>query len=207
MTMKSILCLGLAILFASAGTAMAAEPIDSVREPLDKSLSILKDPQYDDPARKDEQREKIWSLIESIFDFEEVSKRALAHNWRRFEAEQKREFVDLFAKLLGNTYLDQVQEAYKDETVAYDSQEIHNSKPLARVKTRILSQKGDIPVDYSLKEKEGRWRIYDVKVEGVSLVKNYRTQFDEILMKESPDQLIDRLKEKVEAQNGTSAGG
>ncbi|MFZ7125934.1 MAG: MlaC/ttg2D family ABC transporter substrate-binding protein [Desulfobacterales bacterium] len=203
---RRILSIALLVLMTAAGAALAEEPLETIKGPLEESLSLLKDPAYQDPSRKQEQRDLMWKLIESVFDFEEVSRRALARNWNQFDDGQKSEFVSLFTRLLGNTYLNQVQEAYKDETVAYDSQEIHESKPLARVQTRILSQKGDIPVDYSLKKVDGRWRIYDVKVEGVSLVKNYRTQFEEILMKESPGQLIERLKAKVVEQESSPAG-
>lgn len=207
MALRRIVLIVLVVIWGVAGSAFALEPLEALKGPLDESLSLLKDPAYQDPSRKGEQRDKIWQLIESVFDFKEVSRRALARNWRQLDSDQQEAFVDLFTKLLGNTYLDQVQEAYKNETVAYDSQEIHDSKPLARVKTRILSKKGDIPVDYSLKKIDGRWRIYDVRVEGVSLVKNYRTQFDEILMNESPEKLIERLKQKVEEKENASAGG
>ncbi len=207
MALRRIALIVLVVMWSGVGSGFALEPMEALKGPLEESLSLLKDPVYQDPSRKDEQRDKIWQLIESVFDFNEVSRRALARNWRQFNPDQQKEFVDLFTKLLGNTYLNQVQEAYKDESVAYDSQEIHDSKPLARVKTRILSKKGDIPVDYSLKQRDGRWRIYDVRVEGVSLVKNYRTQFDELLMKESPEELIERLKQKVDEKEGASAGG
>jgi phospholipid transport system substrate-binding protein len=190
----------LVLWWVTVGSVFAMEPIETIKGPLEESLALLNDPRYKDPTLKDEQRDKIWTLIESVFDFEEVSKRALARNWRRLNPGQQKEFIELFTQLLGNTYLDQVQMAYKDETVSFDSQEIHDSKPLARVKARIISAKGDIPVDYSLKNIDGGWRVYDVRVEGISLIKNYRTQFDEILMKESPEALIDRLREKVDEQ-------
>jgi phospholipid transport system substrate-binding protein len=195
-----------ALFWLMAAAAWAAGPLETLKAPLEESLSILRDPQYQAADRKAEQREKIWVLIDATFDFEEISKRALGRNWRLLDEAQQREFVDLFTKLLGNTYLDQVQEAYKDEEVVFDGEEIHDTKPLARVKARILSSKGDIPVDYSLLGGDGAWRVYDIKVEGVSLVKNYRTQFDEILLKESPDELIERLREKVAEQEAARNG-
>ncbi len=207
MAMTRIAAITLLFWWVAVGSVFALEPIDTIKGPLEESLALLSDPRYQDPAFKDEQRDKIWALIESVFDFEEVSKRALARNWRRLDPGQQKEFVELFTQLLGNTYLDQVQTAYKDETVSFDSQEIHASKPLARVKARIISAKGDIPVDYSLKSIDGRWRVYDVRVEGISLVKNYRTQFDEILMKDSPEVLIDRLREKVDEQKSAASKG
>ena len=101
---------------------------------------------------------------------------------------------------LGNIYVDRIQGGYSDETIEFGDQILHDSRPLAVVKTFIVSARNRIPVDYSLIQKGDTWRVYDVKVEGVSLVKNYRSQFKEILSKESPDELIERLKQKVAEQ-------
>ena len=194
-------------------TALAGEPIDVLKAPMDEALAVLRDPQYktDDPAKKAEQREKFWSIVKPVFDFEELSKRTLAQNWKRFDAAQQATFTKVFAELLGNIYVDRIQGGYNDETIEFGDQIKHESRPLAVVKTFIVSARNRIPVDYSMIDQDGTWRVYDVKVEGVSLVKNYRSQFKEILSKESPDQLIARLKEKVAEQKtklsqGDSAG-
>jgi phospholipid transport system substrate-binding protein len=191
------------LLWLPAGYAAAAEePMDVLKPPMDEALALLRDPQYktDDPAKKVEQREKFWSIVKPVFDFEELSKRTLARNWRKFNAAQQKAFTEVFSELLGNIYVDRIQGGYNDETIEFGDQIKHESRPLAIVKTFIVSARNRIPVDYSMIEKDGTWRVYDVKVEGVSLVKNYRSQFREILSKESPDQLIERLKEKVAEQ-------
>lgn len=200
------------LLLPTAGAAAAAaadDPMDVLKAPMDEALAVLRDPQYetDDPAKKAEQREKFWSIVEPVFDFEEVSKRTLARNWSNFNDTQQKRFVDVFSDLLGNIYVDRIQGGYSDETIEFDEQYIHDSRPLAVVKTFIVSERNRIPVDYSLIKKDGTWRIYDVKVEGISLIKNYRSQFKEILSKESPDELIERLKEKVAEQNAKLAAG
>jgi len=191
------------LLLLPAGYAAAAEePMDVLKAPMNDALALLRDPQYktDDPAKKAEQREKFWAVVKPVFDFEELSKRTLARNWRKFNAAQKKAFTEVFSELLGNIYVDRIQGGYNDETIEFGDQIKHESRPLAIVKTVIVSARNRIPVDYSMIQKDGTWRVYDVKVEGVSLVKNYRSQFREMLSKESPDQLIERLKEKVAEQ-------
>ena len=187
------------------GTVQAS-PTDVLREPLDQAVMILKDPKYqtDDSGLKAEQRAKIWDIVGDAFDFTEVSRRALARNWKSFSADEQKEFAAVFAQMLGNIYVERIQSGFADQQVEFADEILHASKPLAIVKTFIISDQNKIPVDYSLKKKDGRWRVYDVKVEGVSLIKNYRTQFNDILRKEKPAQLIDRLKEKVAAQKAAT---
>jgi phospholipid transport system substrate-binding protein len=198
------------LLLLPVGRAAAAgEPMDVLKAPMNEALALLRDPQYktDDPAKKAEQREKFWAIIKPVFDFEELSKRTLARNWKKFDAAQQTAFTEVFAELLGNIYVDRIQGGYNDETIEFGDQIKHESRPLAVVKTFIVSARNRIPVDYSMIDQDGTWRVYDVKVEGVSLVKNYRSQFKEILSKESPDQLIARLKEKVAEQKAKLAQG
>ena len=198
------------LLLPLAGQAAAAgEPMDVLKAPMDEALAVLRDPQYktDDPAKKTEQREKFWAIIKPVFDFEELSKRTLARNWKMFDAAQQAAFTDVFAELLGNIYVDRIQGGYNDETIEFGDQIKHESRPLAVVKTFIVSARNRIPVDYSMIETDGTWRVYDVKVEGISLVKNYRSQFKEILSKDSPDQLIEMLKKKVAEQKANLAQG
>jgi phospholipid transport system substrate-binding protein len=199
-----------AMLLLSFGqTVSAADPTEVLKAPMDNALALLRDPQYktDDPAKKAEQREKFWALIEPVFDFKELSKRTLARNWKKFNDAQQTEFAQVFSELMGNIYVDRIQGGYNDETIEFGDQILHESRPLAIVKTFIVSSRNRIPVDYSLIKQGETWRVYDVKVEGVSLVKNYRSQFKEILSKDSPDQLIEQLKEKVAEQNAKLAQG
>lgn len=198
-----------ALLLPIAPAAFAGEPSDVIKAPMDEALALLRDPQYqsDDPQKRAEQREKFWAIIEPAFDFMELSKRTLARNWKKFDDAQRAAFAEVFSDLLGNIYVDRIQGEYNDETIEFGDQFLHESRPLAVVKTFIVSARNRIPVDYSLIKKEDAWRIYDVKVEGISLVKNYRSQFKEILAKDSPDQLIERLKEKVAEQKANLAKG
>jgi phospholipid transport system substrate-binding protein len=197
------------LLLSISPSVLAAEPADVLKAPMDEALALLRDPQYkvDDPGKKAVQREKFWSLVAPVFDFDELSKRTLARNWADFNDAQQAEFAQVFSELLGNIYVDRIQGGYSDETIEFGDQILHDSRPLAVVKTFIVSARNRIPVDYSLIQKGDTWRVYDVKVEGVSLVKNYRSQFKEILSKESPDELIERLKQKVAEQKEKLAQG
>ncbi len=196
-TIKPILFL--TILFVGiSSTARGAEPMDALKGPIEKVVGILRDPQYKE-AQKDVQRAKLWDLIQGVFDFTEISKRTLARNWKKFSPEQRKSFTDAFAQLLGNTYLDRMQGGYKNEVVVYlDEKMVSENKYV--VKTKVVREAIEIPIDYSMFKSQGEWKIYDVNIEGVSLVKNYRTQFRKILSKETPDQLIDRVKKKTAAQ-------
>lgn len=187
----------------------AGDPMDVLKAPMDEALAVLRDPQYDtdNPAKKADQRQKFWAIVEPVFDFEEVSKRTLARSWRKFNDSQQERFVAIFSDLLGNIYVDRIQGGYSDETIEFDEQFIHEARPLAVVKTFIVSERNRIPVDYSMIKKDGNWRVYDVKVEGISLIKNYRSQFKEILSRETPDQLIERLKQKVSEQEAKLTSG
>lgn len=179
--------------------AYSAEPLDSLKGPVDQIIKLLKDPLYQDVSQKDLQREKIWETISEIFDFTEMAKRTLARNWKKFSPEQRKEFTFLFSKLLGNTYIGRMQREYEDEPIVYQEQKkISNTK--ARVTTKILRRSSDIPVIYSMLQRNDAWKIYDVNIEGVSLVKNYRTQFSKILINNPPSLLIERLKKKTELQ-------
>jgi len=195
------------ILIAFGPMAVASmEPIAVIKEPIDAVIVILNDPQYREPDTRAVQRSEIWKIVQPMFDFNEVSMRALARNWRRFSATEKAAFVDVFAQFLGNTYIDKIQGEYHNEQIIYLGQTIHKEE-YAEVKTKIVREAVEIPVNYRLRKKsQGQWQVYDIIVEGVSLVKNYRTQFASILKKKKPAQLIEQLNGKLEDQNRRLTG-
>jgi phospholipid transport system substrate-binding protein len=177
----------------------AQEPLKALQTPLDQVIHILKDPRYEAVEQKTAEREKIWAVMQKLFNFTEMSKRTLARNWKAFTPKQRQEFSQVFGEFLGNTYLDKIQKAYQDEDIIYFKEKMI-SENKAVVPTKVIRENVDVPIQYSMILKKGAWRVYDVKIEGVSLVKNYRTQFGKALMKESPNDLIERLKKKVEKQ-------
>ena len=188
------------LIFGLASMALAAEPMAELRANIDNFLTILNDPQYSDPARKDEQKDKIWKTIDVAFDLGGVARLALGKNWKMFSAQEQKDFTDAFADLLGGNYIDRIREGYGGEAVTYLGQEII-SDTKAAVNTKIVRSSGEIPISYSMLLRDGHWRIYDVKIEGVSMVRNYRAQFDKMLMSNKPAYVIERVKNKVDLKN------
>lgn len=200
--MKNITCTLIVGIFVMLSTAYAGQPIEALKGPIQQVVKILEDPQYDDPAKREELRAKIREATKDMFDFDLIAKRATGrYHWENsFTPQQRQEFTNLFAEFLGNNYLLRVSGNLKDIKVEYLSEEIEDSRRRAKVRTRIPQSKGDIAVDYSMWLRDGSWKIYDVFVEGVSLVQNYQTQFRSLFEKETAAQVIDRLKQKIEEQ-------
>jgi phospholipid transport system substrate-binding protein len=187
----------LAMTVLSAAPVSADNPMDVIKTAVEEIVDLLKDPQYDLPEKKDEQREKIWEVVHNTFDFQTIARGTLRrHDWDSFSQDQKKEFTELFTTLLGNTYLEKIQNDYRDEQVVFSEQEML-SDTTAIVRTKIIRESLEIPVDYRLILRSGAWRIYNVNVENISLVTNYRDQFSRILMRDSPAKLIEQLRERV----------
>ncbi|MBI5552331.1 MAG: ABC transporter substrate-binding protein [Desulfobacterales bacterium] len=191
-----VVCLVIGQASASAGSPT---PMQTVKERIDQIISVLNDPQYHTPARKEAQRDKIWEISKNMFDFTEISRRTVGPKWDSFSDPEKSRFTDVFMQFLGNTYIDKMQGEYHNEQVVY-LQEIVK-EPQALVRTQLKRENIALPIDYRMKHVEDKWKIYDILVEnGVSIVQNYRVQFQSILQKESPAQLIARLEEKLKEQ-------
>lgn len=191
---RRIACLLILATVLSAGVCRAADPQEVIKTYIDNFVSVLKDPAYAGEARKAEQSERLWQVIQGGFDFQGIAVVAVGANWRKFNQAEKDEFAKVFAQLLRTNYLKKIQDNYQRQQVRVLTQEIYDGKK-ALVKSSISRQGGDIPVDYRLWVRDGRWQIYDVTVEGVSLVQNYRTQFNEFLLKGTPAGLVQRVKE------------
>lgn len=198
---KVLSAICLAIMLSSVLVLASETPMQAIKGPIDKGLEILEDPAYQGPEKKGAQRDKMWAAIQPAFDFNQVSRRALARSWKSFQPDQQEAFVRVFTELLGNTYIRQIQESYGGEKVLYTGEDIL-TKTKVRVKTLIPRKSSQVQVTYSLIRTDQGWKVYDVNVEGVSLVKNYRTQFKDILARKSPAELIDLLEEKVAKLKG-----
>ena len=185
----------LAILLSThANFAVAGAPADRVRETVDKLLTILKDPRLKGESKKTERREKLKEVINQRFDFTEMARRSLGPEWRRRSAEEQNEFVKLFADLLEQAYLEKI-ESYNGEKVRYLKEREDNTN--AEVSTKVVDNRGqEFSLDYRLHKVNGDWKVYDVVIEDISLVNNYRSQFNRVLAKGSFEELLTRLKEK-----------
>ena len=178
-----------------AAPVFGGTPTEQVKETTDKILSILKDPALAAPEMIEEKKRKIRQVVDERFDWNAISRRALGRHWRKMTVEEKKAFVPLFGQMLEKTYLSRVGE-YSGEKVSYEDEKVDGTYGVVKVK--IISDKhGEIGVKYRLWNKKDDWRIYDISIEGVSLVNNYRSQFNTILMKSSPSELIKKLEEKV----------
>jgi phospholipid transport system substrate-binding protein len=174
--------------------AMAGEPTQQIKQTTDKILSILADSNLKNPSRAQERKQWVSQAIGERFDWEELARRSLAQHWAQRTPDEKKEFTQLYRELLERTYLNKVQD-YSGETVRYEGESIESD--YATVKVRILTSKNtEISVDYRVMKKGTNWLVYDLSIEGVSLVNNYRSQFNSILQKSTYQELVKKLKEK-----------
>lgn len=172
-------------------------PIEALQKGVDEGLRILQDPQFKEAERKDAQQQKLRLILEQLFDFREFSRRVLASHWKNFTPEQKEEFVRCFTEFLGKFYMAKLQEKYRDETMIYAGQQM-KSAARALVNIKVVWKGQKIPIDLWMIKSKGLWKVYDIEVLGISAVKNYRAQFQFILQTETPAQVIERLKMKIE---------
>ena len=198
----SFLMLSAFLITASSGLA-ASSPLELIQSGTDRALQTIRSAHSGAAPSLRERRAEILHIVDEYFDFGEMAKRALGRPWKEQSPQKQQEFVDLFKQLLFNYYVGRV-ETYTDtdEKLVYDEQKIEGDYAL--VKTRVLNYKGsNVQLDYRLKQISGQWKVYNVVIEGVSLVDNYRGQFSSILASKPFDAFLAQLREKVADQKGT----
>ena len=191
--MLMFLTLGTVLAFPAYGNAETS-PVQTVHESVDAILGLLRD----DTLDQDDRRARIRAHINTRFDFDAMSQRTLATNWKKATAQERDKFIHLFSQLIENTYIGKI-EAYTNEKVEYPGEKVRGKKAL--VETLIIAANADIPVDYKLYKKGDDWLVYDVIIEGVSLVSNYRSSYQEIVKKEGFDGLLAKMQEKIDELN------
>ena len=189
-----VTALVLAVVVATA-PAIAGEATEAMRGTIDEVLRILANQSLKQPAKANERRQLLEKVVGERFDYEEMSRRSLGTSWANLSEKDRQEFVSLFQTLLVNTYADKI-ESYTGDGVQYINE--RTEKEYAEVRTKVLTGKTEIPLDYRLLHKGSGWRVYDVVVDGVSLVNNYRGQFSKILRNGSYADLVDQLRKKSE---------
>jgi phospholipid transport system substrate-binding protein len=189
-----ILGLGTILVVGTAGTRLwASAPGEQVKATIDQVMEVLKDPKLQGPSKKAERREKLRQVVLPRFDFAEMAKRALGNNWNRYPDKQ-REFVTAFTQLLEETYADQIELANGDKVVYLNER---TEKDYSEVATKVISPKGEeTSMTYKLHPVDSDWKVFDIVVENISIVNNYRSQFNRVLSNASLDELIKRIKEK-----------
>ena len=175
--------------------AEAGEATDQVKQTVDAVLDVLNNKELKKPENREVREKKIREIVNKRFDFEEMAKRSLALNWGKRTPEERKEFVALFSDLLENTYIKKV-ERYENEKIVYLDEKITGQYAVVRTKI-VKSQEAEIPVEYRIFKKTDKWEVYDVIVEGVSLVNNYRSQFSQIIRSSSYEELVKKLKNKT----------
>lgn len=185
----------LALVVCFASVALAGEPQDRLKAGIDNVITILSDAGLKAANKRTERQNKLRAVADTFFDWRELSRRAAAENWSKFSPKQQEDFVTTFSELLQKTYIRKL-EKYNNEKVSYLKEQIEGDQ--AFINTQVQMKDKSIPINYIMIKRE-KWLVYDVFVEGVSLVKNYRTQFAKILSKDSPEALLQRMKDKIKA--------
>ncbi len=194
----AVLLAAIYYLLVTGSEAYADTPTQQVKQTVDKVLDILRDKELKRPEKTKERRVLLRRTISEIFDFEEMAKRSLALHWRKRTPEERKEFVALYTDLLERSYIKKI-ESYTDEKILYTGEKINGE--YAEVDTKIITKRNvEIPIEYRLLKKNSKWEVYDVVIEGVSLVNNYRTQFNKIIRTDSYEELVKRMKNKQEEE-------
>jgi phospholipid transport system substrate-binding protein len=184
------------VVLAGSREAGAAEPTTQLRGQIERVLKLLGDPALKPPAKARERRAAMRVIANDIFDFTETAKRALGRHWAGRTPAEREQFVQLFADLLERSYISKV-ELYGGETIQYTGDTVDGDQ--AAVGSRIVTRQGlHVPIQYRMQRKGDRWLVYDVVIEGVSLVANYRSQFNKIIQTSSFEELVKKMKTRQE---------
>jgi phospholipid transport system substrate-binding protein len=191
---------------STIGMASAGEPTDLVRQTTDQVLKILEDPKLQGPDKRAERQARLHELSEQAFAWQEMARRALATHWRERTPQQQQEFVGLFRDLVEGTYMNRLETATQEkQDIQYAGEQVDGSR--AVVKTTVLTKRNQqVPIEYRLQKGDSRWQIYDVLVEGISLVNNYRSQFNQIISSSSYDALVQKMKSRQVEEPTASPG-
>ncbi len=198
---KRFLGLFIGLLLLASTPAVAAQgPLDQARATVDAVMAILKDSSLEKQVR----REQLSATILARFQFAEMSQRILALNWKSANPQQREQFVAIFSKLLERNYLGHIED-YTDEKIDFVKERVQGNR--AAVDTLVVTKNKEIPISYRMVQEGTEWMVYDVVIESVSFVNNYRSSYGEILKKDGFDGLLARMSEKLtelEQQNGNA---
>lgn len=192
--------IGLSILafFLSTLPIHAGVPLDTVQANINKVLAVPRDPKLKGESAKGIKKEKLEAIFEQMFNGVELSMRTLGKNWAKLDTAQQQEFIQLFRRVLEKAYVDKIL-SYTNEKIVFAKETMISSNQ-AEIQTTVITSSKEISIFYRVILKDGIWKVYDVVVENVSLVQNYRSQFNSILAKNTPGQLLEILRKKVKEQ-------
>jgi phospholipid transport system substrate-binding protein len=190
----SLLIVAVLTVVCSCKLANAGEPTEAIRSAVSQGVEILKKAKFDGQKQRARVIDQLRQIVYPLFDFNEMAMRALGANWRRINSQQQKEFVSTFTALLEKTYADQI-DLYDGQQVAYTGEIVDGA--YAQVDSRIIDKNGQTySVVYRLHKVDGKWRIYDVVAENISLVNNYRSQFNRVIARSSFEELLKTMKQQ-----------
>jgi phospholipid transport system substrate-binding protein len=190
----SYVFIGIFLIMFTSTFLWAGEPGELVMKTIDKGLAIFKDPSLSGKEKLGERKQKLWEELSPIFNFGEMSKRALGKHWNERSDEEKQEFVELFTSVLNDSYIGKT-DGYSGEKVVYLRE--RQAGAGSKVQTKFVAKTGkEISVDFNLLNNHGKWKVYDVIIEGVSLVNNWRKQFYDTLTRSSYEDMVQKIKKK-----------
>ena len=190
--------IGLAVVLDSS-ISRAASPQQSVESIVDGAILILNDEKLD----LQEKKARIRSIVLDSVDFRSMSQRILSRNWQKANEEERERFIQLFTDLLETTFIDRIEE-YSDERMEYVRERIKGDRAI--VDTLFITKKKQIPINYKLIRKEGKWWVFDIVIEEVSLISNYRETYSEIVMRDGIEGLLTRMENKIEELKASRKG-
>ena len=191
---RTALACSLLLVLVAARDAAGGAPTDQLRTQVDRVLKLLEDPGLKAPDKAKDRRVAVRKVAEDIFDFGETAKRSLGRHWAARTQEEKDEFVKLFGDLLERSYISKI-ELYGGEKIQYIGDKIEGETSI--VQSKLLTKAGgEVPIEYRMLKKGERWLVYDVVIEGVSLIANYRTQFNKIIQTSSFQELVKKMKSR-----------
>ena len=194
-TRLSLLVVAVLMVVCGCKLANAGEPTEAIRSAVNQGVEILKNAKLDSQKQRAQVIDRLRQIVFPLFDFNEMAMRSLGANWRRLNPQQRQEFVSTFTALLEKTYADQI-DLYNGQKVIYTGETIDGN--YAQVDSRIIDKNNQTySVVYRLHKTDGKWKIYDVVAENISLVNNYRSQFNRVIAKSSFEELLKRMKEQA----------
>ena len=195
-TVKLLLALLIAAITSTVSQASAGLPTDQIKATVEKAQMVLRDPRLKSPAKQGERREQLKQVLFTRFNFTEMAKRSLGPNWSRRTPQEQEEFVRLFTEVLERTYGD-IIESYSEEKILYIAEKVDGA--FADVNSKVVTARGEeYSINYRVQLFGNEWKVYDVVAENISLVNNYRSQFNRVIAKSSYEELVRRLRDKNE---------
>jgi phospholipid transport system substrate-binding protein len=189
------LVLTITIVLSSSWPLTAGEPTEEIRSAITQGVEILNGSNFRSKNQRAEVISRLRKVVYPLFDFKEMAKRSLASYWRQLDAQQQNKFVSVFTELLETTYADKI-DLYEGQKVAYTGEVLESDH--ATVNTKVIGKKGDtFSANYKLHRVDGKWKIYDVVVENISVINNYRSQFSRVIANSSFEELLKTMQEKA----------